>query len=195
MTTNMTAAVSAGNITKLIGLVTGNLTRYRGYAKDAAIAIIRHTEAFGDCSAAKALCRAINPKDKAAMVEYFRQCSPIRVTLGKTEADDVARLCKADKSTYTPFNLDHAIATDWWTCGKDKVEAEPKVIAEFFDAVEKVCAPSEKVLEKYSAEQRQEIAQAGKDLKLLIERYRVLHLAAKATGGGVALPPMMARAA
>lgn len=180
-TSNMTAGQSAVAIDKVINLISGNLKRYREYTKDAVVAIIRHTIDFGDCNKAKDLLRAVNPKDKTALIEYFRLYSPIRVSLGKTKADDKTRLCHADKATYTPFDLDGAIAqTEWWNLGKITVEKDLKVVAEFFDAVAKAVKPSDKVLEGYSEASREEIADISKDLSVLIERYRMARLAAKA---------------
>jgi hypothetical protein len=197
--TNMTSTESNDAIKKLITNVKSNLTRYRGYSQDAAIAIIRHAMTFGDCDNMKRMARAMNPKDRPTFINYVASVSPIRVTMGRVESDDKAKLASVGQKTYTPFDLDRAIALKWWEFEVDKPEVELKGVDDYFAALIKTIeAPLKDVTAaKYSPAEIDEVKRIVAGVTSAVSAYRVARIAAKRASEGIGElinPPVAAAA-
>jgi hypothetical protein len=171
--TNMTAKESAANITRIVGLVAGNLQRYREYVQEGGIAVMRHAQAFGDVSLAIKLMRALNPKDRSQFYNWLSKHSPCRVTLGKEPSDDKCRLAKpGDDGQRQPFEFDAASVNNWWEFEKPERVTTPKALLDFFDTMQKSVTMTDAKLERYTADEREAIKAVAKTLSATITTMR-----------------------
>lgn len=82
--------------------------------QDMAVAIVSHANDTGDCDRARRLCRAVPPRLRNLLIFWFRNVSPINVTIGRTAVDDKVSLRKEGKKLYNPFDVDKAAANKWF---------------------------------------------------------------------------------
>ena len=189
----MTQAESGRAIDGLIRNLSNNLGRYRNYAKDAIIAITRHAMAHGDCDKARALIRAMNPKDRSQVINFFAATGPIRVKMGKTAADDAVRFAKPDAKSYLPFDLDKCIAVNWWEFDKPETVKKSKAFDDYFDDILKmVKRPTTDTGKKnYAADELADLARAAAEIEKVLADYKVAR--AKAYGLAFGLPQAQER--
>lgn len=182
---NMTQAESGRAIDGLIRNLSSNLGRYRNYAKDAIIAITRHAMAHGDCDKARALVRAVNPKDRSQVINFFAATGPIRVKMGKTAADDAVRFAKPDAKSYLPFDLDKCIAVNWWEFDKPETVKKSKAFDDYFDDILKmVKRPTTDTGKKaYAADELADLTRCALEIEKVLADYKVARAKAYGLGG------------
>lgn len=184
-TPNITARDSGKAIDALIRNLSNNLGRYRNYAKDAIIAITRHAITFGDCDKARHLVRAMSAKDRAQVINFFAATGPIRVKMGKTSADDTARLAKPDAKSYLPFDLDKCIAVNWWEFDKPETVKKSKAFDGYFDDILKaVKRPLTEAGKKaFEAGELADLMRAAAEIEKVLADYKVARAKAYGLGG------------
>lgn len=168
---NITVQASNANIKTLIGLVKSNLTRYRSYVGEAAIAIMRHTNNFGDCTAALALAKAVNPRDQRSLILFFEAHSPINITINsKDPSKDKVRLSKDPERA--EFHFDTAATKNWWEMGKEPKDKTPKALLEFYDGLQSYLKMSDAKLAKFNEADRELVRDAAARVSAIITQQR-----------------------
>lgn len=103
-----------------IGRLSGRYLKVNEDVQEIAVSIINHANEHGDCSRASTLCRAVPARLRNLLIFWFRNVSPINVTIAKSAKDDKARLRKATNADgspnplYNKFDLDKAKANNWF---------------------------------------------------------------------------------
>lgn len=142
--------------------------------QEAAIAIVEHAAAYGDCTRALTLCRAIPVNQSRSLIMWFMAVSPIGVLFSKSKKDDKVRLLKDTSAAYNPFDLEKAKALSWWTMDADIAEKEAIVFGtgDMFNDIIKLL---DKCIEGKDTKTKvfdEKVKTEASDLKTLIQKYR-----------------------
>lgn len=122
--------------------IDGRIPRLRGrYAninndvQEIAVSLVHHANATGDCDRAKRLIRAIPPKMRSMLKNWFGEVSPINVS---TDGEKVS-LRKEGKKNYMPFDIERAKANIWYE-DPFKMEPEPELntIETYYNSFERL---------------------------------------------------------
>ena len=183
-TTNpISEKISSDNVTKLVKSAVKAYGTARGNVQAAAIAIIEHAQAYGDCSQAKVLARGVPVRERNSLIGYFAMFSPIGIKMGATAKDDACRFIRPESNLYNTFNLDGAKAHNWFD-DPGNVNAPPKPLAtivDFYEVIDrmlkKAIADAEKD-EKYVPEQVGAVKEQAQDLLGIVNKYRAKHIVA-----------------
>lgn len=168
--------------------IRGIATRYKNVrqkVQECAVAIVRHAQAYGDCSRAVRLCRALPARERNSLVGWFSVVSPIGIRMGKTAAEDKCKLLNEENKRYVPFDLDLAARTMWWD-DPAKANPEPKpldTIIEFYASINKLLdrySSDEKLEKLIREEDRDLVKRSAADIKAAINRQREAAAAAAA---------------
>jgi hypothetical protein len=156
--------------------VRNTLGKYRETVQEALCLIWQHALDYGDCHNAKLLMRAVAPKDRSLVDKWLRATSPIRVNLGKVEAEDKVRLAKPSQASYTEFDEQAMKSLLWWDMPIEEGEEKPLPgLVDYLDAIERAIlkpVSTQNSLSKYSEKEQQAIAEEAAALKVLFNRYR-----------------------
>lgn len=177
----LSAQASNAKIRGCIQRVRNTLGTYRETVQEALLLIWQHSLDFGDCTAAARLMREAAPKDRPAIDKWLKAASPIRVTMGKTSAEDKARLAKPTQASYTPYDKEIATSLLWWDQPVEPGEEAPLPgLVDYFDAVERAInkpVSTANSLNKYSEREQEAIAAEAAAIKALFNKYRAQRLA------------------
>lgn len=179
---------SVEKIDKLISEVRSSVVSFHDKTQEAAVAIISHAQAYGDCSRAKMLGRAVPSRLRNMLIGYFALYSPIGITIGMTAADDKSKFIASTSMKYHDFNLDGARLNKWYD-DPAKAAPEPKPLDTLNEAWSKVDTFFKRLLDdarkddekaKYREEDRPVIAAMAIELQTLVNRYHAKQLQARA---------------
>jgi len=135
----ISAKTSLKKINTAITSITTNSAKINEDIHNCALMIVKHAQAYNDCSAALTLVKAM-PKSfkRNGVIAWFGRVSPIGIDLSK----DKVRLLSPDHSKYQAFDLDKARATRWY----DEPEVQKETTIVTFDGFE------EKVIDWFGAQ-------------------------------------------
>ena len=195
-------AASAANSGKKIDAIIKTVQKDYETAKErvqtAAIMIVEHAMAYGDCDRAKKLVRAVPARERNSLIGYFQIVSPIGVKMGKTVNDDACKLVKVESKGYNPFSIDKAKALKWYD-DPAGANPEPKPLNtynDFFSIVDGILAKAIKDADKddkYSPDDRDRVKNGASSIRVLVNKFRATELAAQqasADAGQEAVPPV-----
>lgn len=181
---------SSAKIDKLIGEVRTITTSMHDKVQEAGVAIIVHSQQFGDCSRARHLARAVPSRLRNMLVGWFALYSPIGIRMGRTAADDKCDFNRkptdpTKRSKYHDFDVDGAKANMWYD-DPAKVAPEPKPLDTLSGAWDKIDNFFKRLLDdaqkedekaKYRPEDATLIQDMANDLRQMLNRYRARQLA------------------
>ena len=210
---SITEQASAANVSKLVKEAAKAYGSAHEKVQNAAVAIVRHADAFGDCSQAKVLSRSVPARERNSLIGWFLCFSPIGVEMGKSAAEDKCRfvtdqrlatfrkkLAMEGAESWPKFHIDGAEANPWFE-DPAKLNPEPvpvNTLASFFDIVEKAVkremanAEREDERNRYDTEVRKEVVKDGKMLLELIGKTKASILASKKEKGSRPAPEQIA---
>lgn len=122
MTNTNTATLAADTSNKAIKsrcrTIRQSAKRFNDYVHETGLMVMRHTIAYGDCTAAAWLMDAL-PKSikREALQQWFEKFSPIAVHLDK-QGHMKAHLRKPESKQYNDWDIDAAAANPWYTMEK-----------------------------------------------------------------------------
>lgn len=111
-------------IDALIKKVQPSYQKSHDLVQQTAVAIVEHAQAYGDCTRALHLVKAVPVQQRRSLIMFFMHVSPIGVLLAKAEKDCKARFIKEDSKAYNPFNIELAKATPWHLMDEAQAAAE-----------------------------------------------------------------------
>lgn len=180
------SATSLRVIDSMIDGVRKHYSKANTSVQVAALAIMEHAKAYGDCDRAKVLARAVPARERNSLIGWFSMFSPIGIAMGKTAKDDRCRFIKPESKSYNKFNLDGARANMWYD---DPAGANPEpkplsTLTDFYYVIDnmlkKAIADCEKG-DKYAPEEADRVKSEAESMRKLMAAQR----AATAAKNGV----------
>lgn len=111
--TEMNVKTSSAAVNSAIKAVAKSAGAYNAAVQTAILAVIRHSQAYDDCTGAGRLLAAMPRSNRRSLViAHFAQFSPINV---RKDGDEFkASLRKQGDKAYNAYNVEGAAALNWW---------------------------------------------------------------------------------
>lgn len=195
----MTESTSAKLVNRLVKNAIKGYKNAQEQVQQAALAIIAHTQAYGDCSQAKVLVRGIPARERNSLIGWFLLFSPIGVQLGKTAADDRCKIVKESTvanfrrdqalegaEKFPLFYLDGAKQHPWYTdpAGKNPPPKPLNTVTDFYAIIDRVLKKAIRDAERskdaenpsYDPEQAEDVVKEASALLELVNKTRAKRL-------------------
>lgn len=159
-TTTPNHTLSLSQIDAKIRGIAQSAKNLRESSQDTAIAVMRHCtgDGRGDCTRALRLVLALPPRLQGKMVLFFRDFSPIRVTVNaKDPKKNSVRLAKIGDKSFTDWDIDTALTVNWQDHGTAPKEKKPFNLNSFRADLQKVLKKYEKLIADGEAGDAEEI--------------------------------------
>lgn len=115
---------SSRNVNRIIGNVKRSAGAYNNHVQEAIVAIIVHTDTYGDCTGAARLLNAMPKSNRRTLaIDHFAEYSPINVRLDSKTKQYVASVRKEDDGKYNKFNAKGAELNLWHERTNENVDA------------------------------------------------------------------------
>lgn len=123
-------STSSKRVNAAIALVATSAGAFIGAVQTAAITVLQHAEAFGDCTGAARLMDAMPKSTRRALLQtFFQRYSPISVIVKDGKA--LAKFRKDDNKDFNIFNVEGAKANPWHSIPEADKEPELKTAEDF----------------------------------------------------------------
>lgn len=155
---------------------------YRDKVQTAAVLIIQHAEAYGDCSQSKILARGLPVRERNSLIGWFRLYSPIGINLdSKNPSKDRCGFIRNDKAN--AFNVEAAKANMWYN-DPAKVNPEPKplsTLVDFWEVIDRMIKAQIKAAEanesKYDPNVRETVKAEAEAILKVVNKHRASSIA------------------